>query len=121
MPTSTTQKSHLKRHLMMNNHQNLKPLLPTMIILNKKKKRKHRPKLVNNRNIGCLLSRIFGKNASKPSFRLNSGRKIESNQYLFNIFNRNKCQLIGKVLISMISNIMHRMAAAVIENETFTR
>jgi len=92
-----------------------------MIILNKKKKRNHHLNLVNNRNTGCLPSRIFGKNVNNASFRSNCGRKIESNQYFLNIFNRNKCQLIGKVLISMISNIMHRMAAAVIENETFTR
>jgi hypothetical protein len=39
----------------------------------------------------------------------------------YNYICRNKSVLIGKVLMSMIENILHRMAAAVIENETFTR
>lgn len=34
---------------------------------------------------------------------------------------RNKSILIGKILMNMTDNILHRMAAAVIENETFTR
>ena len=56
------------------------------------------------------------------SSRSNYGRRTESKHISFSqeLFCRNKSILLGKILVSMTENIMHRMAAAVIENETIT-
>jgi hypothetical protein len=48
------------------------------------------------------------------------GRQKVSKNYSQELFYRNKSILLGKILVSMTENIMHRMAAAVIENETIT-
>jgi len=41
--------------------------------------------------------------------------------FLFYLNYRNKSQLLGKVIITMTECILQRMAAAVVENETFSK